>query len=264
MRSLSLGPLTPPRAVPSPCASPGSARGDAGRVGLGLEHLLERDQPALAVHAGARPGRLGLGAERPGHLPPHRFQQGQLVLQVRLLVGERGREPALVVADQERPLLGDHPLHSVAPRLLAVNQVADDLERAPLARHRARSQLFGAEVRDGAAEPRQAGQIGVDQVARETIAASRGSSNTGCVGSTDPIPPDTDRRRSVRAGGSDPIGQVSAPATPCVRLSPSEAIGNSGPQRDAGQVCGRWHPGLAGWILTGPSEETNLSCPSNP
>ena len=79
----------------------------------------------------------GRPRERPGHLSPHPLQQGQLLLEVGLVVGQPGGEPGLVVADQQRPILDDHPLHPVAPGLLAVDQVADDLERAPFPRHRA-------------------------------------------------------------------------------------------------------------------------------
>ena len=87
---------------------------------FGLEHFLECDQPAFAMHASASPGGFRQRAQHASHLA-HPFHEGELGIQVVLVVSERCREPALVVADQEGPFLGDDPLHAVAPGLFAVD-----------------------------------------------------------------------------------------------------------------------------------------------
>ena len=133
---------------------------------FGLEHFLECDQPAFAMHASASPGSFRQRAQHQSHLGAHPFHEGELGIQVVLVVAERCREPALVVADQERPFLGDDPLHAVAPGLFAVDQVADDLERAPLAGNRPRFELRGAHVGNGPSQLDWAIEIRVDLLAK--------------------------------------------------------------------------------------------------
>ena len=59
-----------------------------------------------------------------------------------LVVDESGREPFLVIANQERPILRNHSFHAVYPGLIGVDKVADHFQRAPLARYRPAHELL--------------------------------------------------------------------------------------------------------------------------
>ena len=126
--------------------------------------VFQGHEPSLAVDSGGRPGPFGDRPEDPRHLLPHLVQQGELLLQVAIVVAQRGREPGLIVADQERPGLRDHALHAVAVGLFAVDEMTDDLQRAPLARHRPCPELLGGHVGHGAAEQGGALEVGLDEV----------------------------------------------------------------------------------------------------
>ena len=133
---------------------------------FGLEHFVECDQAAFAMHASTSPGRFRQRAQYHSHLGTHPFHEGELGIQVVLVVSERCREPALIVADQQGPFLGDDPLHAVAPGLFAVDQVAYDLEGAPLAGDRPCLELGGAHIGNGPSQLDWAVEICVNLLAK--------------------------------------------------------------------------------------------------
>ena len=133
---------------------------------FGLEHFLKGDQPSFAMNAGTSPGRFGQRAQHQSHLSTHPFHEGKLGFEVVVVVAENCSEPALVVADQEGLFLGDDPLHAVAPGLFAVDQMAYDLEGAPLSGHGPCLELRNAHVGDGPSQPDRAIEIRVNLFAK--------------------------------------------------------------------------------------------------
>ena len=72
-------------------------------------------------------------------------------------------ELVLVVADQQRLVLGDDPLHPVDRDQLRVLQVNDDLLNRPHARHRERHQVRARQAGDGVLDLLAAGFETIDE-----------------------------------------------------------------------------------------------------
>jgi hypothetical protein len=163
------------RRGPPPLASPGShpqrlaflldeldvMRNVVGRSG---EQLLQRERAALVVHADALQRLVRQGAQDAGELAARPFHDRQLLLQIAAVVVQRRGETVFVGAEQGRLVLGDDPLHAVGVDGVEVRQVADDLERAPLARDGARQQLLARHAGHRLAKLPRAGEVGFGEL----------------------------------------------------------------------------------------------------
>ena len=130
--------------------------GASGHIGSGIaRELLSRGHVVTGV--------TRKGTEDAGHLVPTLLQEGHFFLGVAVVVGKPGGKARLVVAEEQRPVLGDDALQAVDPRLVRIGQVADDFQRAPAARHGAGQQLLAAQTSDDAAHRLGPREVGVHQ-----------------------------------------------------------------------------------------------------
>ena len=128
------------------------------------DQLPERHQARLAVDRRAGPRPVVEQPQDAGHLPAGEGDQLDLLLDIPVVVTERAGVAGALGTEQERPVRGDRPLHPVGEELLAVGQVADDLQGAPAALNGPGSELLGGQARHGVPELPRAGLVGGDQV----------------------------------------------------------------------------------------------------
>src|SRR4051794_24016946 len=128
------------------------------------QEFAERFLANLIVHAPAVEGGVGQAAEDGGEELAAHVENGNRVLGRLLIIRERLDEQRLVVADQHRPILGDHALHAVDADQVAVHQVNDDLLDRPGAGHRASEQILARQPANGVPQRLAAALVFVDRI----------------------------------------------------------------------------------------------------
>src|SRR5438874_10967538 len=90
------------------------------------EVLFQSDQATLVMHAVAGPAAGRQRAQNASQLSPRLLKNGQFLFQIAFLITQGSSETALVIADQQRTVLGNNPFHAVYPGLIRVDQMAND------------------------------------------------------------------------------------------------------------------------------------------
>ena len=112
------------------------------------QQLPQRDQPTLGVDAGTLQRLLRDGLEDAGHLAAGEGDQGQFFFEVAVVVADGLGVGLRVSGHQQRAVQGQRPLQAVCEELLAVADVADDLQRTPLPGDRAGKKLVAGHAGD--------------------------------------------------------------------------------------------------------------------
>ena len=87
---------------------------------------------------------FGKASQNPSHLFADRLDQQKFLVGIPLVVGQPGSERLLVTAEQGWFVLGNHSLYPVRTDDLEVCQMADDLQRGPLAGNGPGEELLAA------------------------------------------------------------------------------------------------------------------------
>lgn len=153
------------------------------------QELPQGYESGLGMDGGATP-RLGRHEPQDArHLAARDLHQIELLVEVALVVLNRLGVAEAVRPDQKRTIHCQRPLHPVGEELLAVRDVADEFERAPLSLYRAATKFVLGHARNGGSKVGSPALVRCDQVGSALrFVVSLGISNH--VGSGHALPKD--------------------------------------------------------------------------